>query len=402
MKNFLGLLLALFVVAPSAYADFIDVTWDNINRESILYLQQNGIVSGYPDGSFGFDKDINRAEILKILIESNLQIKGETQAVLGGFANNCFEDVASGDWFAPYVCYAKNEGWINGYDGGRFFRPYQSVSLVEAAKMALVTYGFDYNQTDRWYKGVIDKASELNILPIDVEYFHHSLTRGQMANLVVRTIKYFDGSLEQFLGDYAQSNVSFDTLKVRDNLYNSTLEECKVPSINRMISQTRFNFQDGSQECLTIVKIYTNSLDDLPLNFGLTQFSQKDYYTAFYKTNINDSNLLESLLTSIVDYSDGIMDSYEMEANKSQYRSQNGIFYVNFPNMKSQFTVVEYPLIYPRPSEPLPFEQQQAAWRMEAEDRFDISSCKAYNFPSFMLGKIKTFYEYCKEIGFRN
>ena len=382
-----------------AHADFVDVTWDNIDRDAILYLQQNGVVSGYADGSFGYDQAINRAEILKILIESKFQIDGSQTVVLNGFKESCFEDVSASDWFTPYVCYAKSLGWINGYEGGRFFRPFKSVTLVEAAKMALVTYGFDYNQTDRWYRGVIDKASELNVLPIDVEYFHHNLTRGQMANLVVRTIKYFDGSLGQFLGEYSGLNVSFDTLKIRENLYNSTLEECKVPSLQRMISQTRFNFQDGSEQCLTIVKFYTNSLSDLPANYGLTQFAQRDYYTSLYKTNIQDGQMLDELLNSIVDYTDAISNTYDSLARASQYQSQNGIFYVNFPDSKSQFTVVEYPLVYPRPAEPLPFDQQQAAWRLEAEDRFDITSCRSYNFPSFMLGKIKVFYEYCREIG---
>lgn len=32
---------------------------------------------------------------------------------------NCFEDVED-EWFAPYVCYAKEKGWVTGYPDGTF------------------------------------------------------------------------------------------------------------------------------------------------------------------------------------------------------------------------------------------------------------------------------------------
>ena len=74
-------------------------------------------------------------------------------------------------------------------------------------------------------------------------------------------------------------------------------------------------------------------------------------------------------------------------------------FYTNLPAGFTNFNVIEYPL-YTDDSEdePASFEDQKNQWRIEAEDRFDVQSCNEYNFPAFMMFKIKTFYEYCQEI----
>lgn len=51
-------------------ASFSDTVWHQYH-ESITYLQQQEIVKGYPDGSFWPDRSISRAEILKIVLEAS-------------------------------------------------------------------------------------------------------------------------------------------------------------------------------------------------------------------------------------------------------------------------------------------------------------------------------------------
>lgn len=41
-------------------------------RESIQYLYDHDVVEGYTDGTFGPDREINRAEIMKIILKSHL------------------------------------------------------------------------------------------------------------------------------------------------------------------------------------------------------------------------------------------------------------------------------------------------------------------------------------------
>jgi hypothetical protein len=50
------------------------------NEEAIEYLQMNGIVKGYLDGTFKPDNQINRAEFVKIIVGAYLEIVKEGAA----------------------------------------------------------------------------------------------------------------------------------------------------------------------------------------------------------------------------------------------------------------------------------------------------------------------------------
>lgn len=110
------------------YEYFIDVTSEHANEEAINNLVGDGIISGYPDGTFRPDYEINRAELAKMIVAS-------VATPDPGIYNNCFPDVAA-QWFAPYICYAKEGNWVEGYDDN-FFRPEQNVNRVEALKIIL-------------------------------------------------------------------------------------------------------------------------------------------------------------------------------------------------------------------------------------------------------------------------
>lgn len=68
-KISLAILLSLFISATS-FASFTDVTSSHINSDAIDYVESMGIVQGYPDGTYKPDSQINRAEFTKIVIAS--------------------------------------------------------------------------------------------------------------------------------------------------------------------------------------------------------------------------------------------------------------------------------------------------------------------------------------------
>jgi len=76
--------------------------------ESIQYLYDHWVVQWYPDGNFRPDREINRWEIMKIILESS--IWPDLWEL-----NNCFEDVKD-ERFAKYVCYAKSQNMVKWYD----------------------------------------------------------------------------------------------------------------------------------------------------------------------------------------------------------------------------------------------------------------------------------------------
>ena len=111
MKKYLAILFIL-VFTNIGHANFTDVKWDTLYKDGINLLQENQIVKGYSDGSFGVNKNISRSEMLKILVESKFLIEDKQTTELDEYQNqNCFEDVNQNDWFAKYVCWAKDNQW---------------------------------------------------------------------------------------------------------------------------------------------------------------------------------------------------------------------------------------------------------------------------------------------------
>lgn len=145
-------------------------------EESIEFLYNRGVVQGYPDGSFGPDREINRAEIMKIILEASYE--GEI-----GHRLNCFPDVR-GDWYAKYVCLAKEEGIIEGYSDGRF-RPDQNVNMAEALKMGIESFPVSVGSASNpWYQKYIDFAHDNNIFSRYSVLPQKNMTRGEMAYLI--------------------------------------------------------------------------------------------------------------------------------------------------------------------------------------------------------------------------
>ncbi|MEK7145680.1 MAG: S-layer homology domain-containing protein, partial [Patescibacteria group bacterium] len=163
-------------------------------------LSDEGIFEGYPDGSFGVNDDINRAELTKILVEG----QGITPSAIEH--KNCFPDVST-EWFAKYVCYAKAAGWLNGYPDGTF-KPGDVINKVEALKIMFNAYGEDLEEgqavgdlvfsdleNDAWYSIYVLTASEWGLLEEEPgEAFNPDFdrSRGEMAEELYRYLILLD------------------------------------------------------------------------------------------------------------------------------------------------------------------------------------------------------------------
>lgn len=154
--------------------NFNDIELSNY-KNAIIYLKQNGIVSGYDDGSFKPLNPINRAEFTKIVV-------GTIEPNPSG--SSCFSDVKD-EWFAPYVCYAKANNVIGGYNDGSF-KPNQNINLAEALKIVLLALKIDLssNAGSNWYDVYLNTATSKNLLNLVDKTIDHYLTRGEMAQLI--------------------------------------------------------------------------------------------------------------------------------------------------------------------------------------------------------------------------
>ncbi len=202
-KNMIaGLAAAAIMLAliPSGFAAFSDISGNTQYQAAIKDLQAKGVIEGYADGSFKPKSGINRAEFLKILLES--------RGVVVSNGKNCFPDVTD-QWFAKYVCAAKEEGIVAGYPDGTF-RPGQAINFVEATKMLSLAYKQQISQnSSQWYEPYALALESSKAIPPTVATLDAPLKRGEMAEMMWRLS---EGKTDQPTKGYL--NVKFPELKI--------------------------------------------------------------------------------------------------------------------------------------------------------------------------------------------
>jgi len=198
MTKRISLFLLVFIFnlgwhyAQTTLAAFSDVPFNHPNKTAIDYVQLQGIVSGYPDGTYQPDRLLNRAEFTKIIIESRYtKVEIENCVASEGFYKRAiFSDVAPGVWFEKYVCVAKKYGVIDGYPDGTF-RPVQTINFAEAAKIVVNSYGLSVGTGDPWFAPFLNKLANLNAVPGTIAVYTDIVdrglkvvTRGEMAEVI--------------------------------------------------------------------------------------------------------------------------------------------------------------------------------------------------------------------------
>ena len=232
LTKFTIIFLSTFVVAPlSAFSItpdhiFYDVNEDQTYRTAIEFLYREGIVNGYPDSTFKPQNTLNRAEMLKIIVESTHKpVFPKDIAAFNAYGEqSCFYDVPKGQWFTKYICYGKEKGLVRGYDNGKYFRPSQTVSFVEGLKITLKGFETPFLEGEIWYKNLVETASAQNLIPQTIKAFHDGLRRDEMAELITRILKNNSNQLSEYLGRLADINISYETIENAYDLSELTVE----------------------------------------------------------------------------------------------------------------------------------------------------------------------------------
>lgn len=128
-------LLILFTTYPAFSNDqsFQD-TENHWAKNYIDQLHQHCNTKGYQQRTMSYfmpDQEITRAELAQILFQCR-----EDRGVSPNEAP--FADVQPDAWFAPAVSFAKEKGWVSGYND-KTFHPEQPVTRAEAMKIMLLS-----------------------------------------------------------------------------------------------------------------------------------------------------------------------------------------------------------------------------------------------------------------------
>jgi uncharacterized protein YkwD len=356
------------VYAVSLYTDLDLAQSENA---AIKYITDKEIVEGYPDGSFKPENTVSRAEFTKIIVNSfNINLKPDPKEL------NCFTDVTDLDWFAPYVCYAKNEKIVEGYPNGQF-KPAQEISLVEALK---IVYEANPNNPTlepetEWYQSYLNYFTQKNYIPESISSPFQKITRRELAEIVYRNLTQNTNFKSPSYDELTQTTCQSDNSAIASNVD---------------AERVRQTWLDWSNQVRSDLGLQLLNLND-SLNFTATEWSniskergyidhKRDGQTAYYDfklitnwftelgiefENINSTTFTETIgweyytCESSSDCTQGVIDainsSFEFimsEKNKASRPHYNSLINPNFsqlglgialdPNTKKYYLTAHY------------------------------------------------------------
>lgn len=174
---------------------FSDVPSDYPYQAAIYDLRRNGVISGYPDGSFRPERPVTRAELARILDGSVLPydfIDRRFQQFSFSDKGLPFSDVPERAWYNLPVRRAFRAGVIEGYRDGTF-RPEQSVTVAEASKMVVTALSLELPDLGAvWYERFIKAVTERKAMPQTVRSIEMPISRGELIEMIWRLTEHIE------------------------------------------------------------------------------------------------------------------------------------------------------------------------------------------------------------------
>lgn len=183
-------------VTSTSSSLFTDISVSHPNYDAIFLLKNEGVLQGYPDGSFKPDQPINRVEALKLIMEI-------TEIKNGQVASAQFSDTENNAWYSGYLNRAVFQEIVAGYPDGTF-KPSQTVNLVEFLKILINSEKFDLSVLNlnqipysdaipgQWYFKYLVFAKKHNLVTVDSQNKilpDQPITRAKAAEIIFRIKK---------------------------------------------------------------------------------------------------------------------------------------------------------------------------------------------------------------------
>ena len=245
-RSFISLsLVASFAISPIAQAqsdvrtDFSDVPKDHYAYDAVKYLLSREMISGYKDGTFRPEEEVNRAEAIKIIVAPLV-------ARTATYKKTTFTDVASDAWYLPYVEWARQQKVVS---DGTTFSPSNAVKKAEFLKMLLLAYDSDpkafgniqlplaNDVTDpkSWDYPFMRLAIAFSLTSASKNGYlspERNLTRGDVAIFLYRFFQYRAGQQTQALLTETTDEIS----NVITDLDSNDIQEAQNASIRALLA----------------------------------------------------------------------------------------------------------------------------------------------------------------------
>lgn len=264
----LTVLLISISISSISFATVIDIK-DHWAKDDINQLIKDGKIEGYPDGRFRPNRNITRAEFIKIV--NNVFEYGKIEEIL-------FHDVKKDDWFYEDIRKAVGAGYIGGCDDNTM-RPNRPITRQEASKIVAIACGLDYELSDsaREFKDIDEIESwSLNYIGVLKD-------KGYMAG-------YDDGSFKP-----KNQITRAETAKLLSNIRKDIIEDEKPvvdkPIENKPIEQEPI--KPIKPKPITKDEEFTKIIEDLPNSKDIKNIIVED------KIQIEKAKKLYDTLTEV-------------------------------------------------------------------------------------------------------
>lgn len=336
--------LLIGILYPLETMAFLDVSKKNQYYKAIHQLKKDGVINGYADNNFLPEKIINRAEFLKIAI--NIKLKQKEDLISGEDKRkyqNCFQDVQE-EWFAIFVCYAKSQQWVQGYENGTF-QPEKAINFGEAFAMLGKIFELDvssFNQKN-WYYPYQRYFNLFDLVGNIEESIDFQVNRGEMANLVYLLIQHLDkNSIEERINKIKKMQ-KLETYKievmnlvnqVREKegksrlIYSIQLENTAQMHAEDMQKREFFaHINPDGVDVLTRVKKFKYDQRDVGENIAQGQSTPEEVMLSWLNSKPHRENLLKTNFTEmgVGIYADGSEGFYWVQVFGKQCEERDNV-----------------------------------------------------------------------------
>ncbi len=292
LKKSLSLVLALVfglglctVGSNAAFAGYSDL--DKVTTEyedAVEVLSGLMIIDGYPDGTFGPEKNVTRAEAAAMIARMMLGRDAADKLPVGEVK---FTDVAEDSWAAKYIAFCANKGIIVGMGDGTF-HPADNITGTQMAAMLLRALGYDAMGE---YQG---KGWDINAVADALYYgvfkdskaadFNKPATREETALYIWNTLwitlvgydvdrNYYDEKERYSDGKWVELTFANDAFNLEEIGYKSKTDKHTVVLLANKASGSKYTvvgyWDTNSRGDLTLV--------ELNLNYEFPEEEAKDW-----------------------------------------------------------------------------------------------------------------------------
>ena len=185
MKKVLSLVLAFAMILGSFgfvfASDFPDVSDTEYFSEPVNVLSGFGVIGGFPDGTFGPEKEVTRAQMATMIVNA----LGMT---VNGQSDTKFSDVPKSHWASGFIAYATSVGFVAGYPDGTF-KPDDPVTYDQALTMIVAAEGYKAESLPgNWPGNFVNKAKSLGMLDICATTGTDKAPRGDIACFLYKAL----------------------------------------------------------------------------------------------------------------------------------------------------------------------------------------------------------------------